>query len=284
MNCDLCPNKCLTDREVNSGLCGVDNQIRIAKYYLHPFEEPLICQNGGAGAIFFGGCSLRCVFCQNYELSHSAKGKVFTVEELAQIFKELEDMGASNIDLVNPTHYAVQIKKALDIYRPKIPIVWNTHGYENLETLAIIDPYVDVYLPDLKYFSPSRAQRYTKKPNYFEIAKKAIEFMLKSKKPRVENGVLVEGVIVRHLILPMNVDESLKILEFLAPILGDNYLSLMAQYTPFGEIDGYKELQRKITKREYNAVKEKALALNIKNLFLQEFSSASENFIPRWDW
>ncbi len=282
--CTTCPNACKVDRDRTVGGCGVKNDIIIAKYYLHPYEEPPVSGTNGSGCVFFAGCSLKCAFCQNYELSHNARGKVFSVEELADIFKKLEQGGAHNINLVNPTHYSVQIVEALKIYKPNIPIVWNTHGYETIETLKIVDPYVDVYLTDLKYFSPSRSYRYAKKSDYFEVAKKAVKFMLESKKPIFEDGLMKQGVIVRHLILPQNVDDSARILDFLKDVIGDNYLSLMSQYTPYGDLTGLPELKRKITAREYRAVLDKAISLGFKNIFLQDESSAKEDFIPTWDF
>lgn len=282
--CTLCPNLCGVDRDNFIGGCGVNSKIKIAKFYLHPYEEPVISGKNGSGCVFFGGCSLKCAFCQNYELSHNARGKDFSVYELSEIFKKLENDGAHNINLVNPTHYSKQIVEALKIYMPNIPIVWNTHGYERLETLDFVDPFVDIYLTDLKYFKPSRSLRYSKKENYFEVAEKAVKFMLNSKKPAFDNGLMKKGVIVRHLILPQNVDESIKILDFLKPIIGDNYLSLMSQYTPYGNLDGLPELNRKITKREYQTVLDHAVCLGFENLFLQDKSSAEKQFIPDWDF
>lgn len=282
--CTTCPNACKIDRDRFIGACGVKNDIVIAKYYLHPYEEPPVSGTKGSGCVFFAGCSLKCAFCQNYELSHNARGKVFSVEELADIFKKLELGGAHNINLVNPTHYSAQIVAALKIYKPNIPIVWNTHGYETIETLNFVNPYVDVYLTDLKYFSPSRSYRYAKKENYFEVAKKAVSFMLKSKAPIFKDGLIKQGVIVRHLILPQNIDDSMRILEFLKDVIGDNYLSLMSQYTPYGDLTGLPELKRKITAREYRAVLDKAVSLGFKNTFLQDESSAKEDFIPTWDF
>lgn len=282
--CFLCPNMCDAARDKTAGKCGVTNEIKIAKYYLHRYEEPIISGENGAGTVFFCGCSLQCAFCQNYEVSRNERGKTVTVKELAEIFKRLEEDGAATIDLVTPTQYSLQIAEALDIYKPKIPVVYNTHGYERTEVLEIIDKYVDIYLPDLKYFSPSRAKRYCGKENYFDIAIKAIEFMIKHKKTIEENGKLRQGVIVRHLVLPENLDETIKILTALRPIIGDAYLSLMSQYTPFGNIDGLKELQRKITRREYARAVSTAENLGFEKVFLQEFSSQSEKFIPDWDF
>lgn len=275
---------CGAARDKTTGKCGVTNEIKIAKYYLHRYEEPIISGETGAGTVFFCGCSLQCAFCQNYEVSRNERGKTVTVKELAEIFKRLEEDGAATIDLVTPTQYSLQIAEALDIYKPKIPVVYNTHGYERTEVLEIIDKYVDIYLPDLKYFSPSRAKRYCGKENYFDIAIKAIEFMIKHKKTIEENGKLRQGVIVRHLVLPENLDETIKILTALRPIIGDAYLSVMSQYTPFGNIDGLKELQRKITRREYARAVSTAENLGFEKVFLQEFSSQSEKFIPDWDF
>lgn len=275
---------CGAARDKMVGKCGVTNEIKIAKYYLHRYEEPIISGENGAGTVFFCGCSLQCAFCQNYEVSRNERGKTVTVKELAEIFKRLEDDGAATIDLVTPTQYSLQIAEALDIYKPKIPVVYNTHGYERTEVLEIIDKYVDIYLPDLKYFSPSRAKRYCGKENYFDVAFKAVEFMIKHKKAIEENGKLRQGVIVRHLVLPENLDETVKILTALRPIIGDAYLSLMSQYTPFGNIDGLKELQRKITRREYARAVSTAENLGFEKVFLQEFSSQSEKFIPDWDF
>lgn len=282
--CFLCPNMCGAARDKTTGKCGVTNEIKIAKYYLHRYEEPIISGENGAGTVFFCGCSLQCAFCQNYEVSRNERGKTVTVKELAEIFKRLEEDGAATIDLVTPTQYSLQIAEALDIYKPKIPVVYNTHGYERTEVLEIIDKYVDIYLPDLKYFSPSRAKRYCGKENYFDVAFKAVEFMIKHKKAIEENGKLRQGVIVRHLVLPENLDETVKILTALRPIIGDAYLSLMSQYTPFGNIDGLKELQRKITRREYARAVSTAENLGFEKVFLQEFSSQSEKFIPDWDF
>ena len=283
--CLLCPNQCKVDKTKSKGFCGTDNNIVIAKYYLHHFEEPIISGQNGSGTIFFCGCSLKCVFCQNYELSRSMRGKPISVLELADIFKQLEDMGAHNINLVNPTHYSDQIVEALKIYKPNIHIVYNTHGYENIEVLEKLNDYVDVYLPDIKFFSPTLSQRYTKKTDYFEVASKAIEFMAKSK-PFVlgEDNLLKQGVLVRHLVLPQGISDSKKILDWYANIKDLAYINIMSQYTPFGEIDAFPELKRKVTKREYESVLDYAMSLNIEKMYYQDFKSASTEYIPCWDY
>ncbi len=284
MNCSLCPIKCGANKQLNKGYCGTDNNIRIAKYYLHPFEEDVISGTNGSGTVFFCGCSLKCVFCQNYELSRNLRGKVITTSELANIFRELEKKGAHNINLVNPTHYSNKIIEALDIYKPNIPIVYNTHGYENLEILEQIDKYIDIYLPDMKFYSPALSKRYTGRENYFEVARNALEFM--ANKPFIlsEDGLLKSGTIVRHLVLPQAVSDSKKILDWFSAIKDKAYINVMSQYTPFGEIEGYPELKRTLTRREYDSVIDYAINLGIKNMYYQEQSSASEKYIPKWDY
>ncbi len=284
MLCSLCPNNCKVDRTSALGRCGVSDKIKIAKFYLHPFEEPIISGTNGSGTIFFCGCSLRCVFCQNYELSRNARGKVITAEELSQIFMSLEDMGATNINLVSPTHYADSIIEALKIYRPKIPICYNSHGYESINTIKTLNDFVDIYLPDFKYFSPNRSKRYCRISDYYEKAYASIKLMIESKPRIIENGILKQGVIVRHLILPQNLDETRQILTNLRPIIGDAYLSLMSQYTPFGDIEKLPELKRKITKREYEIALSIVEELNYEDVFTQDFSSQSTDYIPSWDF
>ena len=284
-NCLLCPNGCKIDKNTSKGVCGTDNTIRIAKYYLHPFEEPIISGNKGSGTIFFCGCSLKCVFCQNYQLSRNLRGKDITINELADIFKQLEEKGAHNINMVNPTHFSDKIIEALKIYRPNIPIVYNTHGYERVEILKSINEYIDVYLPDIKYFSPAISKRYTGKEDYFRITSKAIEFMIESK-PIIlgDDGLIKSGVIVRHLVLPQCTADSKKIIDWFLSVKEKAYINVMSQYTPFGEIDKFPELKRKITRREYNTVMDYAMSKDIKNMFYQKFESADEKYIPNWDY
>ena len=283
--CNLCPNNCGIDRTYQLGICGANDKLRIAKYYLHPFEEPIISGSNGSGTVFFCGCSLKCVFCQNYELSRNERGKDITVDQLAFIFKELEKKGAHNINLVNPTHYSDQIIKALEIYKPNIPIVYNTHGYEKVEVLQKLNDYIDVYLPDIKYFSPNVSKRYTGKADYFEKASQAIEFMANSK-PFVlgDDGLLKSGVIVRHLVLPLGVSDSKNILDWFSTIKEKAYINLMSQYTPYGKIENFKELQRPITKREYDAVIDYAISIGIVNMYYQKQLSADTKYIPKWDY
>ena len=283
--CTLCPNECKVDKQFQIGACGTDANVKIAKFYLHKFEEPVVSGTNGSGTVFFCGCSLRCAFCQNYSLSRVERGKTVSVYELADIFRKLEDMGAHNINLVTPTHYSDKIIDALKVYKPKIPIVYNTHGYENVENLKKLNEYVDVYLPDVKFFSPALSKRYTGKENYFEVASTAVEFMIKSKPLKFGDGGLIKsGVIVRHLVLPQGVSDSKKILDWYSAFKANAYINVMSQYTPFGNIDKFPELKRKITAREYDTVIDYALSLGIENMYYQQLDSADEKYIPEWDF
>lgn len=284
MECRLCPIQCGADREKTFGRCGVKG-LTMAKYYLHPFEEPPISHKNGSGTVFFGGCSLRCVFCQNYEVSRAKRGKSVTPQELIAIFRELEEMGADNINLVTPDHVSDLIAEALSLYRPSIPVVYNSSGYALVPALERIDPFIDVYLPDLKFCSPALSERYTGRKDYFERAGEAVAFMAKKPVSYDETGKMLSGCIVRHLVLPMCTSDSLKVLDFLKSVLpGGVPLSLMRQYTPMGEIEGFPELARPITAREYRRVLEYAEALGFETIFTQEKESAKKAFIPSWDF
>ena len=283
-NCTLCPVECHADRVSGVGACGVSG-LQIAKYYLHPFEEPCISFSKGSGTIFFCGCNLRCKFCQNHEVSRANRGKTLTPKDLANVFKELENMGADNISLVTPSHFVAYLVAAFEIYRPQIPIVYNTSSYEKIETLKQIDPFVDIYLPDMKFYSSTLSKRYLGKENYFDVASRAIEFMAQKPSAFTADGKMLSGCIVRHLVMPLCTGDSKQLLKWFKNTLPkDTYLSLMSQYTPFGEIDGYPELSRKITAREYNAVTDAAFALGIENIFIQERNSSGEGYIPKWDF
>lgn len=282
MNCNYCPVSCGTDRDKRAGVCGVSN-LKIAKYYLHPFEEPPISFKNGSGCIFFCGCSLKCVFCQNYELSRNTRGKEITKVELAGIFKELEDMGAENINLVNPTHYLKDIAGAMEIYRPKIPVVYNTHGYETIEALQQADEFVDIWLTDLKFIDNALSERYTARKDYADFALSAVEFMAK-KQLKMQEGKMLSGCIIRHLILPLASYDSVNVVKFVSELPESVYFSLMSQYTPFGEAEKFSELKRRITRREYRKVLDAVNEYGLKNVFIQDFDSAKEDYIPVWDF
>lgn len=283
VNCKLCPVSCGADREKSVGRCGVGG-IKIAKYYLHPFEEPVISFKNGSGCVFFCGCSLRCVFCQNWELSRNERGKEITPAELAEIFKELEARGADNINLVTPTHYVDKIAEAFALYRPKIPVVYNTHGYEKISTLEVAETFTDIFLPDLKFCDPYLAERYTGRADYPDYALPAVGFMAAKPKKLSGEGKLLSGCIVRHLMLPLASYDSVKVVEFVAGLPKDTYFSLMRQYTPFGEADKFPELKRRITEREYDKVLNRVYELGLTNVFLQDKDSAETSFIPKWDF
>ncbi len=279
MNCNLCPKKCNIDRKFSKGCCGESDKIKIAKYCLFELEEPCISGKNGSGAIFFSGCSLGCVFCQNYEISSMHYGKEISTKELVNIFKELESMGAENINLISPTHFSSKIIEALKIYKPSIPIVYNTHGYESLETLKKLMPYIDVFLPDLKYVDNTLSKKYSGCADYFAVASKAIKFMRENKQDVFEDGMIKQGVIIRHLILPLCTYDSIDVLRWIKENLPNTKVSLMAQYTPFGKISDYPEINRKITKREYEKVVNAYLELELDG-YVQDRDSSGEKFIP----
>lgn len=283
MNCTQCPVSCGADRTLSKGYCGVSG-VKLAKYYLHPFEEPPISFKNGSGCVFFCGCSLKCVFCQNYEVSRAVRGKDFSVKQLAEVFKRLEDMGADNINLVNPTHYVAHIAEAMSIYKPSVPVVYNTHGYEKMPTLEIADTFTDIYLPDLKFIDKTLSKRYTGRDDYAEYALPAIKFMAKKPLDMRGDGKMLSGCIVRHLILPLAAYDSVEIVKFISTLPEDVYFSLMSQYTPFGDIKDFKELQRPITRREYNKVLAAVEEYGLKNVFLQDESSSGKDYIPNWDF
>ncbi len=283
MNCTQCPVSCGADRTLSKGYCGVSG-VKLAKYYLHPFEEPPISFKNGSGCVFFCGCSLKCVFCQNYEVSRAMRGKDFTVKQLAEVFKRLEDMGADNINLVNPTHYVAHIAEAMSIYKPSVPVVYNTHGYEKMPTLEIADTFTDIYLPDLKFIDKTLSKRYTGREDYAEYALPAIKFMAKKTLNMRGDGKMLSGCIVRHLILPLAAYDSVEIVKYISTLPEGVYFSLMSQYTPFGDIKDFKELQRPITRREYNKVLAAVEEYGLKNVFLQDESSSGKDYIPNWDF
>lgn len=283
-NCTLCPRECGANRLNGVGACGISTP-KVAKYYLHPFEEPCISFKNGSGTIFFTGCSLRCVFCQNYELSRAERGKAVTPQELADIFKQLEDQGAENLSLVTAGHLIPYLLPAFEIYKPKIPVVYNSSGYEKVEGLQLIDEFIDIYLPDVKFYSPTLSKRYTGREDYFEVAEKAVQFMAKKPLKMTDEGKMLSGTIVRHLVMPMCINDTRAILKWFKDELPPTvYLSLMSQYTPYGNIQKFPELNRPITAREYQTALDTADALGITKLFAQERTSSNEKFIPTWDF
>ncbi len=287
-NCTICPRVCGVDRSKRVGYCGVGEKVVVKYVMLHHYEEPIISgdsENGvGSGAIFFGGCNLRCEYCQNYNLSHYAQGAEITVEQLVQIFKSLENMGAYNINLVTPTHFTEQIIDALKIYKPNIPIVWNTSGYEKPQTIERLKGYVDIFLTDFKYFSNS-AGRLSNAENYSYYATHSI---LKYREivglDIIENGLMKKGMIVRHLVLPNHSDDSVKILEWIEKYLGKSTIvSILNQYVPMYKACFNPLINRKVSKLEYKRVVSKAIELGLDNSYIQEDTSASDVFTPNFD-
>ena len=278
--CKNCPRECNVNRNIKKGFCNLTNTIKIAKACLHFGEEPIISGQNGSGTIFFSGCTLKCVFCQNYNLSHKNFGKEITVLRLAEIFKELENNGANNINLVSPTPFVNQIIEALKIYKPKIPIVYNTSGYENVDTIKKLKGFVDIYLTDLKLYSPENSQKYLNAKNYFEKTTLAIEEML-NQQPKVvlNNGLMKKGVIIRHLVMPNLIEESLNILDYINLNYKGSLLSLMSQFIPNENCENYIEINRKLKPLEYKKVLLKAQSLKL-NGFMQSLESATKKEIP----
>lgn len=286
MLCNLCAKKCNKKRDdaFGEGNCHMPLKIKIAHYELFLYEEPCISLNKGSGAIFFSGCNLDCVFCQNYEISTECKGKFITTNELVEIIKELENKGAENINFVSPTHYALQIVEALKIYKPKVPVIYNTNAYENIETIKFVAPYVDVFLPDFKYYSNELSLRFSGADNYFDVALNAIKVMRELKKDVYDvNGKILQGVIIRHMVLPLCTDDSIKILQTIKEHFANTKVSLLAQYTPCGRASEYKEINRKITKREYNKVLNEFISLGLDG-YVQDLSSSTKDFIPNFKY
>ena len=285
MSCDICPRHCRADRKSSTGFCGVGENYKIARAALHFWEEPCISGKNGSGTVFFTGCNLRCVYCQNYEISRELKGKEVSAFQLKRIFEDLIEQGAENINLVNPTHYADRLAELLEDFASPVPIVYNSSGYESVETLKKLRGKIDIYLPDFKYTRSDKAQKYSLAPDYPEVAKKAIlEMRSQVEDSFDERGMMQSGLIVRHLILPQNTNSSLEALGWLSDNLKDTCVSLMAQYVPCGNLEEYPELNRKITEREYNKVLSFALSKGMDKLFVQELASADKKFIPAFDF
>lgn len=314
-SCMLCPRKCGVDRtQGEKGVCGQTDELRVARAALHMWEEPCISGSRGSGAVFFSGCALHCVFCQNHVIADGAAGKLITVERLAEIFLELQAQGANNINLVTAGHFTPQVMRALDLAKRQgltLPVIYNTSAYEEAETIRSLEGYVDVYLPDLKYVDPILSRKYSHASNYFEKAQAAIAEMVRQTgemkfvlemetaggqkatmgvaeyQRRSEQGeslLMTRGVIVRHLLLPGCTEDSKRVLDYLLDTYGDRiFISIMNQYTPLPHVAAYPELNRRVTDREYNAVIDYALERGLENGFIQEGETAEESFIPEFD-
>ena len=263
--------------------------VKISRAALHMWEEPCVSGENGSGTVFFSGCNMKCVFCQNKEISTGGFGKEITVERLADIFLELQDKGALNINLVTPTHYTLQIIDAVKLARAKglkLPIVYNTSSYEKVETIKLLEGVVDIWLPDFKYMDNAVAQKYSKAADYVDCATAAIDEMVRQQPECVfdDDGIIQKGVIVRHLVLPGQTQGAKDAVEYLYNRYGDNiFISIMSQYTPCTDLSAYPEINRKLTQQEYDDVVDYAVEIGVENGFLQEGESASESFIPPFD-
>ncbi len=289
MNCNLCPRNCNVDRSINKGYCGQTDIIKVARASLHMWEEPCISGERGSGTVFFSGCGLRCVFCQNFDIAKGDTGKEITVERLAEIFCELKEKGAHNINLVTGDHFVPEIIKALDIAKANgmdLPIVFNTSSYINKETLKCLENYVDIYLADFKYFDNETAKKYSNAENYLQVAKTAIEEMVSQKGTPVydDEGMMKRGVIVRHLLMPGYLQESKAIIRYVYEEYGERVvLSIMNQYTPLKQVEKYPEINRKVSDAEYESLINYAISIGVKEAYVQEGDTAEESFIPPFD-
>lgn len=289
-NCLLCPRKCGINRRTGqTGVCGVSSEIKVARAALHYWEEPCISGKRGSGAVFFSGCSLHCVFCQNREISDGKAGKVISKERLSDIFMELADKGANNINLVTPGQYITDIVWAVNDAKSrgmKLPIIYNTSGYENVTELKLLEGIVDVYLPDFKYMDSTLSARYSRAKDYPSVAKQALSEMVRQQPDVViddATGLIQKGVIVRQLLLPGHVNDAKAVLKYLYDTYHDHvYISMMSQFTPIALKD-YPEINRTVTKREYERLVNYALEIGITNAFIQEGDVAKDSFIPAFD-
>lgn len=289
-NCKLCPRNCGVNRNSEAfGFCKAGRNVNLARASLHNWEEPCISGTNGSGTVFFSNCNLRCVFCQNHEISQEGCGKEVSIGRLSNIFLEQQKRGAHNINLVTPTHYVPQIIDAIKAARNSgltVPIVYNSNGYENVETIQALKGLIDIYLPDLKYYSNKYSLKYSKVDNYFEFASKAIKEMVNQIPKPVfnEHGLMLKGVIIRHLMLPGLLFDSKKIIDYIYTNFGDKvYLSLMNQYTPMFKASDYPEINKPLNKAHYESLISYSLNLGIKHGFIQEDGTVSESFIPHFD-
>lgn len=288
MICNLCPRKCnaLRTEHQGDGFCNSGTYPSVARVAPHFGEEPCISGKNGSGTVFFSGCTMRCVYCQNYEISAQHKGRIITPRELAECYKELEEKGVHNINLVTADHYAYAVAESLDIYKPSVPIVYNCSGYTSPKTLSVLDGLVDIYLSDFKYSDDALAIKYSSAPNYVHVATSAImEMIFQVGTPEFDSeGMMKKGVIVRHLVLPSHTRNSIDVIEILRKHYGNQIMvSLMCQYVPVGDAEKFPKINRKITYREYEKVKSELFRSGL-NGFTQQLSSADTSYIPTWDF
>lgn len=287
--CTICPHNCGINRTNNQiGRCKSKDTVKIAVYSTHNFEEPCISGKKGSGTVFFSNCNMNCVFCQNYEISQQGKGKEITIEELAEIFIKQQEKDVENINLVTPTSYVPQIIETIKIARNKglkLPIVYNTNGYEKVETLEMLEGYVDIYLPDFKYSDNKLAKRLSKVDNYFEIATRALKEMYRQTGKAVfdDRGIMQKGMIIRHLVLPNQILNSRRVLKWINENMHDVYVSVMAQYFPTYKAKDIEDINRKLSKEEYEQIENYLYRLDLENGYIQELGEHEEEYVPKWD-
>ena len=280
--CDVCPRRCRVPR--GQGFCGMGEKPVVARAAPHFDEEPAISGTRGSGAVFFSGCALRCVFCQNAEISHGRFGKEITVARLTKIYHELADKGVHNINLVNPSHWANEILASLEGF-DRLPVVWNSGGYDRAETIARLAGKVSIYLPDLKYIDPALSMRYSGAADYFAFAGPALKEMVRQTGPaRLDaDGIMSSGTIIRHLILPGRADESMRVLDWIKENLSGTWVSLMAQYMPMGDVAGLDELERRVMRDEYDEVLEHMFHIGLEDGYAQELEASDKKYVPPFD-
>ena len=287
--CAICPHNCGINRLNNQiGRCKSKDTVKVALYSTHNFEEPCISGKKGSGTVFFSNCNMNCVFCQNYEISQQGKGKEISIEELADIFIKQQEKDVENINLVTPTSYVPQIIEAIKIARKnglKLPIVYNTNGYEKVETLKMLEGYVDIYLPDFKYSDSELGKRLSKVDNYFEIATEALKEMYRQTGKAVFNGegIMQKGMIIRHLVLPNHILNSRRVLKWINENMHDVYVSVMAQYFPTYKAKEIDDINRKLTKEEYEQIEKYLYRLDLENGYIQELGEHEEEYVPKWN-
>ena len=287
--CTICPHNCKINRKNGQvGRCKSKDTVKIALYSTHNFEEPCISGKKGSGTVFFSNCNLNCVFCQNYEISQEGKGTEITINRLAEIFLEQQEKDVENINLVTPTSYVPQIIEAIKLARKqglKLPIVYNTNGYEKVETLKMLEGYIDIYLPDFKYSDNKLAKRLSKVDNYFETTTEALKEMYRQTGKAIfdDRGIMKKGMIIRHLVLPNHILNSRRVLKWINDNMNDVYVSVMAQYFPTYKAKEIEDINRKLTKEEYNQIENYLYRLNLENGYIQELGEHEEEYVPKWE-
>lgn len=286
LKCFICPRECGADRENNIGICGAGNKMKIARAAPHYWEEPCLSGKNGSGTVFFSGCNLGCVFCQNYDVSHRAYGMEVSEKHLMKVFDNLIEKGVHNLNLVTPTHYVPMLAKVLKEYDSPVPVIYNSSGYEKAETLKLLEGLIDIYLPDIKYYDSAPALKYSAAADYFDFASSSVLEMHRQVGNIIldSDGMAKSGLIIRHLVLPGNISQAVKVFEWVKDNLStETHISVMRQYTPFGKAKEMPPVNRRLSSREYAIVKDKILSMGFENCYFQSGESAKESFIPEFN-